>query len=409
MRGPVCLSVVLPRLSSRDALTIEMVELTYTRLPDGSNRSFSTGVVKLRLGATEFPVHHDLLYDGSMVYRDAVTSTGGSPCAVLDVPERFSLEHVDFFLCMLYNLPWTGRDDWSPDDLLEFFRFINPSPSVLKVADNELRTHHFFHECEIDGCGMPRVHDVLRVLLALDRDFRTTLPETHASAKTSMQKAALFWGRDFFAVFASRDLLGQLAPETVIDLWHATMWSFVDLETAYSWRHPYTVRSNPEAPREVAAALTAPQLEGQLSAIGAVTIHPAKKPNVLESPLPSMPFRHTFEKIQFSLTVRDLLEVSRTSVRPWLFDVETGVENPTLEVVLENENLTTWFCGEYVNCRGRRVRGRVCPAYMKGRIQTEPEISWWNETLTDWTHRVVLHGHHATTVRFEGDILIMHH
>lgn len=366
----------------------------YTRLPDGTARSFARGVVKLRLGETEFPVHHDLLYDGSKVYREAVDSTGGSPCAVLDIPATFSRVHVEFFLCVLYKVDPSAQD-FEPDAQLEFFKFIDPSPWVYELADTHLRTHSFFYECEE---FTPRARDYLRTLVLLDRDFRTTLPQTFLSAKTSMQKAALCWGPDFFSVFASRDLLGQLHPETIIDVWHATMWSFVDLDTAYA---------RPDA------ALTATDLRDRLDAMAWRTV-PLEKPGIVHGSA-SLPFR--FMVPRFAFTVQEARTVMCLGSDTM---THTGGEfmcfkNPGLEILLDKNELTVWFCGDYFGFghsydpSQRHKNGRLCPAYLKGRVQY-PWLSGEEIiTLRNWTHCVQLLYGQPGNVHFEGEILLMRH
>lgn len=373
---------------------------TYTRLPDRSTRSVSSGVVKLRLRVWEFPVHHDILYDGSLMYRDAVDSTGGTPLEVLEIPTEFSPWDVDFFLCLLYNVPWEVHRDFLPNDQLKFLKFINPSPNVLLAADAVLRTHGFFYECEQ---FTPGVHDVLHLLLLLDQDFRTTLPQTHQSAKTRMQSMALYHGREFFSIFASRDLLKQLHPETVIDLWHVTMWSYVDLETAYAqkcrWEQPST-----------SGALTAPDLRSRFEEMGETT-YTASRPNKLYNAWSSMPLRYTIAEFEFSLTIDDPESVeSRMTFCLKKYVGSRVVENPTLEVVYDKSKLAVWVCGE-CDAESGKVKGRVCPAYLKGRLQIPSSVEEDEvQTLKDWSHCVTLYTPMESGVMyFQGQLRIIRH
>lgn len=381
--------------------------MNYTFLPGGGTRSFATGVVKLRLRAQEYPVHHDLLYDGSKVYREAVDSTGGSPCAVLDIPNRFSDVHVDFFLCMLYNVDPQGCDFHpKPDTQLEFFKFMDPSPWVYKVSDAKLRTDYYFYEC--DGSVVPRARDYLETLVLLDRDFRTTLPLTHHSAKMSMQKAALYWGTDFFSVFASRDLLLQLQPDTIIDVWHATMWPFTDIDTVYRAKG---VHPPPDNQRNSAGALTSAQLRDRLCTAG-LDIVPLDRPAKAYGPpdkavhvWASQPFRYTVPHFEFPVTE------GRTMVPLTNRLLQERFKNPALEITVTRNELTVWFCGDMVTDSFEvrpAVHGRLCPAYLKGRVSYLPSQA--SDTISDWTHSVdIYYRVNSAGVCFEGDVLLMRH
>lgn len=380
----------------------------YTRLPGGGTRSFSTGVVKLRLHAREYPVHHDLLYDGSNVYREAVDSTGGSPCAVLDIPNTFSHIHVDFFLCMLYNVDHHHVDPdelhFEPDTQLEFFKFMDPSPWVYKVSDAKLRTHSYFYECDDSA---PRPRHYLETLVLLDRDFRTTMPLTHHSAKMSMQKAALYWGTDFFSVFASRDLLLQLQPDTILDVWHATMWPFTDLDTVYRAKG---VQTNPDDQRTPAGALTSAQLREHLCTEG-LDIVPMDRPAKAVHVWASQPFRYKVPHFEFPV------KEGRTVVPLTNRLLHSRFKNPALEINVSHNELTVWFCGDMVTDSYEAsppVHGRLCPAYLKGRVSYPPSQNAHRFTISDWTHSVTCNyyrvgGDLDSAVCFEGDVLLMRH
>ena len=191
----------------------------YLQTCTGSTRRCATGTVRVRVtDAIETPVHIDVLYDASGLYRGLVDN-GLDPEACFDVrASGLAPWHVDSFLSLAYGTEWTWPDDVTRLEVLtQTCGFFDAAEHIYCAADQPaVLVSHLLAD--------PAPSNVLDALLAVD-PVRALMPRTFLACMRATQAIILDCdGRprwlppSFDVMCARREDMKRLSHDTLVDL-----------------------------------------------------------------------------------------------------------------------------------------------------------------------------------------------